>query len=139
MLRRKYSIRLFVIDYLQLIEGDDKHTAETVKNNIFALKSLVNVESDISVVVLSQYSKSEGFAKKKRRTKNDLQWGSAIHQAAHNVVLITIENPDKKEKNDLLDVEFAIEKQREGRVGKVTTMWDRDHLRFVDPQPILSH
>jgi replicative DNA helicase len=139
MMRRKYGIRLVVIDYLQLISNKAAaHKAEQIEGNIFALRELAKVEPTLHILVLSQYSKQANFMKKKRRTKDDLQWGSAIHQAAQNVILITIEDPEKKDKNDLLDVEFRIDKQRDGKVGKVTCMYDRDHLTYVYPQPILN-
>ena len=73
----------------------------------------------------------------RKRTKGDLYGGSAIHHAAQNVVLIKVEDPEDKEPNAYLDVEFRIDKQRDGRVGKVPCMLDRSHLRFMHPQPAL--
>lgn len=140
MMRRKHGIRLFVIDYLQLIEGKPgKQETSQVKEIIFALRDLVKSEPTIHLLVLSQYSKADGFVKKRKRTKGDLYGGSVIHHAAQNVILITIEDPEKKDRNDLLDVEFKIDKQRDGRTGKVTCMFDRDHLTYTYPQPPLTH
>ena len=39
-MRRKHGIKLFVIDYLQLIVGEGKTEAEIIKNNMFKLRDL---------------------------------------------------------------------------------------------------
>jgi replicative DNA helicase len=130
MMKRKHGIKLFVIDYLQLIVGDGKTEAETIKNNMFKLRDLAKLEGDIHIVVLSQYSKADGFSKKARRTRNDLQGSSSIHQAAQNVVLIKIEDDEGKDPLDLLDAEFKFDKQRAGKKGKVVCSYDRQRLRY---------
>jgi len=50
------------------------------------------------------------------------------------MLMISIEDPEKRERGDLLDVEIKIAKQREGKRGKITCYFDRDHLRFTYPQ-----
>ena len=64
----------------------------------------------------------------------DLYGAAAIRQAAQNVFVLTIEDPEGKDRLDLLDVEIKMDKQREGRVGKVNCYFDRDHLLFTYPQ-----
>jgi replicative DNA helicase len=137
MMRRKLAIRLFIVDYLQLIQHSAKTEVEGIREIVYKLRDLVKSEPTIHIVLLSQFSKSDGFSKKKARTKGDLYGGSTIHHAAHNVFLITIEDPEKRDKNDLLDVVIRVAKQREGRTGKVECNFDRDHLKFCYPTPIL--
>jgi replicative DNA helicase len=137
MMRRRYGTRLFVIDYLQLIGHSCKTEIDGIRDIVFKLRDLVKAEPSIHIVLISQYSKADGFNKNKKRTGGDLYGGSAIRHAAHNIFLISIEDPEKRDKNDLLDVEIRINKQREGRVGKVTCYFDRDHLRYTYPQPPL--
>ena len=135
VMRRKYGIKLFVIDYLQLIVNDAKTEAEAIKGIMFKLRDLLTEEPTIHLLVLSQYSKADGFTKNKRRSRNDLMGSSAIHHAAQNVLLLTIESEEEKDKNDLLDVEFRFDKQRDGKKGKVHCHFDRSHLRFRHAEP----
>ena len=137
MMIRKYGIRLFGIDYLQLIKHSERTEVDGTRDVVFKLRDLVKSEPTAHLVLLSQYSKADGFSKNRKRTKGDLYGGSAIHHAAQNVVLIKVEDPEDKEPNAYLDVEFRIDKQRDGRVGKVPCMLDRSHLRFMHPQPAL--
>jgi replicative DNA helicase len=57
--------------------------------------------------------------------------GSAIHHAAQNVLLITVESASKRDADDLLDTEILIDKQRDGATGRVTCGYDRAHIKFV--------
>jgi replicative DNA helicase len=137
MMVRRYGTRLFVCDYLQLIGHSCKTEVDGIREIVFRLRDLVKEEPSIHIVLISQYSKSDGFSKNKKRTGADLYGGSAIRHAAHNIFLISIEDPEKKDKNDLLDTEIRINKQREGRTGKVNCYFDRDHLKYTYPQPPL--
>ena len=146
-MRRKYGFRmngkvreavmvLVVIDYLQLITSKKKDV-EKVQEIMFALRDLVKIERNLHILLLSQYSKSDGFSKKRGRSKSDLYGGSVIHHSAQNVVLLTVEDPEKRDENDLLECEFNIAKQRDGRRGKVSCFFDRDHLRCTYAQAVL--
>jgi replicative DNA helicase len=138
MMRRKLGIRLFVGDYFQLIVPRQARTeTEGYKANAYALRELEKLEPDIHFLCLSQYSKAQGFQKKNKRTRGDLYGSSAIHQAAQNVLIITIENPEDKQDNDLLEVDINVDKQREGKKGKIKCMFDRDHLTYTYAQPNL--
>jgi replicative DNA helicase len=139
MMRRKYGIRLGVIDYLQLITNKAKREGtESLVDIMFKLRDLVKIEPTLHLLLLSQYSKGDNFTKRRRRTRNDLLGSSSIHQAAQNVLLLTIEDEEKKDKNDLLDVEFRFDKQRDGRKGRVTTYFDRAHLCYREPEAPLT-
>ena len=135
MMTRKFKIRLFVIDYVQLLQGmPGLRGTEQFANTIYMLRDIPKDEPTVHLVVLSQYSKADGFMKKKGRTTDSNFGGSVISHAAQNMLMISIEDPDKRDRADLLDVEIKIAKQREGRRGKITCNFDRDHLRFCYPQ-----
>lgn len=136
MMKRKFGIKLFVIDYLQLIVGEGKTEADIIKSNMFKLRDLAKLEGDIHIVVLSQYSKADGFNKKTKRTRNDLQGSSAIHQAAQNVLLVKLQDEEGLDPADLLDAEFKFDKQRAGKKGKVVCKYSRSKLRYVYPVEI---
>lgn len=138
MMKRKHDIRLFVIDYVQLIvPAASKSEVDGAKNTVYALRDLLKAEPDIHLLLLSQYSKSQNYGKKTKRSRADLYGTQSLHFAAQNVLIMTVESEEGKEHNELLEVEFRIDKQRDGRKGKVNCMFDRDRLKFVYPQPPL--
>jgi replicative DNA helicase len=139
MLRRKLGIKLFAVDYLQLLEGiPGMSEAASFRKTIFALRDFPTIEPDCALIVLSQYSKADGFTRTKKRTRDSLYGGSVIQHAAQNIFMITIEDPEKRDEKDLLDTEFRIAKQRDGKRGKVTCYYDRDHYKFTYPSPFLK-
>ena len=128
---RRHKIRLFAGDYFQLINVPGAIGVEKIEQVAFGMRDFAKSEPDVHTLLLSQYSKASGFMKKQRRTKSDLMGGSAIHHAAQNVVLITVESAAKRDPDDLLDAEFTIDKQRDGATGRVNCCYDRKRLRFV--------
>ena len=133
MMRRKHGIRLFVIDYLQLITmSQSKTKAEGIEAAMFALRDLVKIEPTIHILLLSQYSKADGFSKKRTRSRNDLYGSSTIHHAAQNVLLLALEDVADKGAGFRLDCEIKVDKQRDGKKGKVECLFDTDFLRFQD-------
>jgi replicative DNA helicase len=135
MMARKYKIRLFVVDYVQLLKGmPGLRGTEQFADTIYMLRDIPKQEPDIHLAVLSQYSKADGFMKKKGRTAESNYGGSVINHAAQNMLMISIEDPEKVERGQLLEVNIKIAKQREGKRGKIDCFYDRDHLRFCYPQ-----
>ena len=130
-LKRRHGVQLVAADYLQLFEAHGNTDTERTRNAVFALRDFAKENQDMALLVLSQYSKDQGFTKKRRRTKGDLYGGSAIHHAAQNIVLITIEDPEKRDPKDKLDAEIMIDKSRDGGKARATCFFDRDHLKFV--------
>lgn len=131
MMIRRRKIRLFAGDYFQLIEVPGAIGVEKIERVAFGMRDFAKSEPTVHTLMLSQYSKASGFMKKQRRTKADLMGGSAIHHAAQNVVLLTVESALKRDHDALLDAEWLIDKQRDGLTGRVTGYYDRQRLRFV--------
>lgn len=134
MMKRKHAIRLVLADYLQLIKVPGQKELEEVKAVMFGCRDYVKTDPTMHMVLLSQYAK-EGLFKKKRRTKGDLYGGAVIHQAAQNVLLITVESPDKKEPGSNLDVEIMVDKARESTPGRVVCQRDSQSLRYIPASP----
>jgi replicative DNA helicase len=104
-------------------------TDET-KGILYGLRDLAKYEPTMAVVALSQFSKEQGFVKKKRRTKGDLYGGSVLQHAAQNIFIITLEDSEKRDPGDDLDVEIMVDKSREGTRGRVTCTYNRKKLKF---------
>lgn len=144
MMRRKWKQEsdskqiLVILDYLQLVKGLPGMSAlEQFSHILYTLRDIPKEEPDVHLAVLSQYSQGDKFTKRAGRTKDSLYGGSVIHHTAQNLFMISVEDPEKRDKNDLLDAEIKIAKQREGKRTKVNCFVDRDHLRFCMPQPPL--
>jgi replicative DNA helicase len=130
MMRRRHGVRIIAVDYLQLLENPGKVGPEETRGVVFGLRDLAKGEPNCAVIALSQFSKEQGFVKKRRRTKGDLYGGSAIHHAAQNIVIITMEDSEKRDPGDDLDVEIMVDKSREGTRGRVTCVYNRKKLKF---------
>jgi len=131
MMRHRHKIRVLAGDYFQLIEVPGATGVDKIEKVAFGMRDFAKSEPEMHTLLLSQYSKATGFMKKQRRTKSDLMGGSAIHHAAQNVLLITVESASKRDADDLLDTEILIDKQRDGATGGVTCGYDRAHIKFV--------
>ena len=131
MMKRRHGVRIIVVDYVQLLECLGAKGPDETKGVLYGLRDLAKGEPTMAVVALSQFSKEQGFVKKKRRSKGDLYGGSVLQHAAQNIFIITLEDSEKRDPGDDLDVEIMVDKSREGTRGKVTCAYDRKRLKFV--------
>ena len=134
MMIRRHKIKLWAGDYFQLINVPGATGVDKIEQVAFGMRDFAKSEPDVHTLLLSQFSKASGFMKKQRRTKNDLMGGSAIHHAAQNVLIVTVESAAKRDPEDLLDTEIVVDKCRDGVTGRVTCAYDRQRLRFVSEE-----
>jgi replicative DNA helicase len=140
MMRKKFGCKLFGIDYIQLVKGMPKMTAiEAFWDLVIKLRDFpATMEPDCHVIALSSYSNTDdGVGKSKKRSTRSLFGGSILRYAAQNVIMLAIEDPEKKDEKTLLDVGIKFAKQRDGKRGKVECYYDREHYLFCQPQPPL--
>ncbi len=136
MMRRKLGCKLFGIDYLQLVKGMPKmNTLEAFQDLVIKLRDFpATMEPDCHVIALSSYSNTDdGIGKSKKRSTRSLFGGSILRYAAQNVVMLAIEDQEKKPDNDLLNVAIKFAKQRDGKRGKVECYYDKNHYHFCNP------
>ena len=112
---------LFIFDYLQLIKPNpSRQEAEGIKEIIFALRDSVKADPLAHYLVLSQYSKADGFTKKRQRSSADLYGSSAIRHAAQNILLISMEDAGKKSPTSIWTVKSeSISSATDARVRSV--------------------
>jgi replicative DNA helicase len=134
MMKRRFGTRIIGVDYVQLLECPGKTGPDETKGILYGLRDLAKYEPTMAIVALSQFSKEQGFVKKRRRTKGDLYGGSVLQHAAQNILIVTLEDSEKRDPGDDLDVEIMIDKCREGTRSKVVCAYDRKRLKFVSPQ-----
>ena len=133
-MHQQYQIKLFVIDYLQLLHSTARR-AENRQQEIAdisnGIKSLAK-ELDVPVIVLSQLNRELEREKNRKPRLSDLRESGAIEQDADLVGLLYKPSSDDDEsgapvaEEEAIAVNLLIAKQRNGPTGDV-------HLTFLKP------
>ena len=133
-LYQQHDIKLFVIDYLQLLHSTSRRAENRqqeiadISNGIKALAKELNVP----VIVLSQLNRELEREKNRKPRMSDLRESGAIEQDADLIGLLYKPNADDEEaaapaaEEDAVPVNLLIAKQRNGPTGDV-------HLTFLKP------
>ena len=129
-LKRQHNLRLVVIDYLQLIEADNRRDPrqEQVAQTSRRLKALAK-ELNIPVVALAQVNRSSEERQDHRPRLADLRESGSIEQDADVVMLL--HRPDRYEpgQNEGV-VEVIVGKNRNGPIGEITLAYIKQYMRF---------
>jgi replicative DNA helicase len=129
-LKKRHDIRLVMIDYLQLIDPDDRRESrqEQVAGISRRLKFLAR-ELKVPVVALAQVNRSSEDRQDHRPRLSDLRESGAIEQDADTVMML--HRPDYHEPGQHEGlVEVIIAKQRNGPTGEVSLMYVKQFMRF---------
>ena len=134
---QQYGIRLFVIDYLQLLHSTARR-AENRQQEIAdissGLKSLAK-ELNVPVIVLSQLNRELERDKNRKPRMSDLRESGAIEQDADLVGLLYKPNADDDDgaapaEEEAVPVNLLIAKQRNGPTGDVHLTFLKSFTRF---------
>ena len=129
-LKKRHNLRLVMIDYLQLIDPDDRRESrqEQVSGISRRLKFLAR-ELKVPVVALAQVNRSSEDRQDHRPRLSDLRESGAIEQDADTVLML--HRPDYHEpgQNEGL-LEVIVAKQRNGPTGEVSLMYVKQYMRF---------
>lgn len=113
ILQKKEKFDLIYIDYLQLMTPLKSYgTRNDQVGEISRDLKLITREFEIPLVALSQLKRLKGT----RPTKEDLRDSGSLEQDADNIVFLHDREPDNKNVK-WKDIEFIIEKQRNGECG----------------------
>lgn len=126
-LKLRHGIRLVVIDYLQLIEPEDRKSPrhEQVANISRRLKHLAR-ELKIPVVALAQLNREVEARSGGRPKLSDLRDTGALEQDADVVMLL-----HKLEEQGTTNlIELIVAKQRNGPTGEITLAFSKPFMRF---------
>ncbi len=133
-LKRREKINLVVIDYLQLIEPENRRDPrqEQVAQVSRRLKFLAK-ELNIPVVALAQVNRSSEDRQDHRPRLADLRESGSIEQDADTVLLL--HRPDRYEPGQHEGIiEVIVGKQRNGPTGEVTLAYLKQYMRYEDFQ-----
>jgi replicative DNA helicase len=131
-LHHRQGIKLVVIDYLQLIEPDNRRDPrqEQVAQISRRIKQLAR-ELQIPVIALAQVNRASEDRQDHRPRLSDLRESGSIEQDADTVMLL--HRPDRYEPGQQEGIiEVIVAKQRNGPTGEVTLAYIKQYMRYED-------
>ena len=139
ILRRQDHLGLIVIDYLQLIEPDNSRDPrqEQVARIARRLKGLAR-DLDVPVLCLAQLNRQTEETRDHRPRLSHLRESGAIEQDADVVMFIHREeyyHRGEEKQQYAGQAELIISKQRNGPVGEIELVWEKQYTRFHDKAP----
>ena len=136
---QQHGIKLFVVDYLQLLHSTGRRAQENRQQEISdissGLKALAK-ELKVPVLVLSQLNRELERDKSRKPRLSDLRESGAIEQDADVVGLLYKPNAGEDdeaafgEEADGVPVNLLIAKQRNGPTGDINLTFLRPYTRF---------
>ncbi len=128
-LKKRHDLRLVIIDYLQLIDPDDRRESrqEQVAGISRRLKFLAR-ELKVPVLALAQVNRSSEDRQDHRPRLSDLRESGAIEQDADTVMML--HRPDNEPGQHEGLIEVIVAKQRNGPTGEVSLMYVKQYMRF---------
>ena len=132
---QQHGIKLFVIDYLQLLNSTARRAQENRQQEIADISSGIKAlakELNVPIIVLAQLNREIEKDKSRKPRLSDLRESGSIEQDADLVGLLYKPNAGEDEdgaateESDGLPVNLVIAKQRNGPTGDV-------HLTFIKP------
>jgi replicative DNA helicase len=136
---QQYGIKLFVIDYLQLLHSTSRRSQDNRQQEIADISSGIKAlakELSVPVIVLSQLNRELEKDKSRKPRLSDLRESGAIEQDADVVGLLYKPNAGDDEDGvpmeepDGLPVNLLIAKQRNGPTGDVNLTFLKPYTRF---------
>ena len=131
-LQRRFGLGLIIIDYLQLIEPEDRQAPrEQQIAQITRRLKFLSKELSIPVIALAQLNRGVENREDKRPRLADLRESGAIEQDAD--VVIFLHRPDMYDPEDRKgEADLIVAKNRNGPIGTVTLSWLSESMRFGD-------
>jgi replicative DNA helicase len=138
-MHQQHGIKLFVIDYLQLLNSTARRSQENRQQEIADISSGIKAlakELNVPVIVLSQLNRELEKDKSRKPRLSDLRESGSIEQDADLVGLLYKPNAGDEEdgtapdENDGIAVNLLIAKQRNGPTGDVNLTFLKPYTRF---------
>lgn len=135
-LKRKQNIRLVIIDYLQLIEPEDKRAPreQQIAQITRRLKFLAK-ELQVPVMALAQLNRGVELREDKRPKLADLRESGAIEQDAD--IVMFLHRPEMYDPEDRPgEAEVIVAKHRNGPTGIIRLGFKKQFMQFEDFVPL---
>ncbi len=138
-MHQQHGVKLFVIDYLQLLHSTSRRSQDNRQQEIADISSGIKAlakELKVPVLVLSQLNRELEKDKSRKPRLSDLRESGAIEQDADVVGLLykpsagDDEDGAQTEEADGLPVNLLIAKQRNGPTGDINLTFLKSYTRF---------
>ncbi len=136
---RKNPLGIIMIDYLQLIEPEEKNAPreQQIAQISRRLKFLAK-ELHVPVIALAQLNRGVELREDKRPRLADLRESGAIEQDADMVMFL--HRPDAYDPEDRPgEAEIIIAKHRNGPTGLIRLTWRKEFMRFENHSPMADN
>lgn len=136
---RKSPLGIIIIDYLQLIEPDEKGAPreQQIAQISRRLKFLAK-ELRVPVIALAQLNRGVELREDKRPRLADLRESGAIEQDADMVMFL--HRPDAYDPEDRPgEAEIIVAKHRSGPTGLIRLTWRKEYMRFENYSPMADN
>jgi replicative DNA helicase len=139
-MHQQFGIKLFVIDYLQLIAGDSRKRAKDRQEELttvsIGIKSLAK-ELKVPIITLAQLNRELDKEKKRKPRMSDIRECGQIEQDADLIGLLYAPSKEDEDTNPI-PVNLLIAKQRNGPTGDVPLMFFKGYTRFESRSPVIT-
>ncbi|MEO7299354.1 MAG: DnaB-like helicase C-terminal domain-containing protein, partial [Verrucomicrobiota bacterium] len=132
----QHGIKLFVIDYLQLLHSTSRRAdnrQQEIADISSGVKSLAK-DLKVPVIVLSQLNRELEKDKSRKPRLSDLRESGSIEQDADLVALLykpsSGDDEEAGQEQDAIPVNLLIAKQRNGPTGDVNLTFLKSYTRF---------
>jgi replicative DNA helicase len=138
-MHQQHGVKLFVIDYLQLLHSTSRRSQDNRQQEIADISNGIKAlakELKVPVLVLSQLNRELEKDKSRKPRLSDLRESGAIEQDADVVGLLykpsagDDEDGAQTEEADGLPVNLLIAKQRNGPTGDINLTFLKSYTRF---------
>jgi replicative DNA helicase len=134
---QQHGIKLFVIDYMQLLNSTSRRAGENRQQEITEISSGIKAlakELKVPIIVLSQLNRELERDKNRKPRLSDLRESGAIEQDADLVGLLYkpggADGGDDEADSEATQINLLIAKQRNGPTGDVRLTFLKGYTRF---------
>lgn len=132
----KQPVDLVVVDYVQIIRGEDvknKNEALIIKENTTALKAFAK-QFDVSMLALAQINRKAVEGAKQEPTINDFKGSGGIEEDADVAIILHRDRNEGDTKDNYFSEsgKLIVAKNRHGKTGEISIRFDGEFGRFTE-------